>query len=205
MYSINKKKDKKSNIRKYILLILVLIIGLTWIEEKEYKTKIENIFSSIKEKKERTNLRNLFIIYKKNGLSLLFVNKNTNNIEIDELSGVGKIRYNTPIRVMKDKKFGFYNEKGELLIPFEYEQASDFMDGIAIVKKNKYGVIDKTGKMLLPYEYTNIILGEKRKVILERDSKYYLSDLKKGKEIEVNYIYPVDEKKVIFEKKVFLE
>ena len=77
MNSLSRKKFKKrSKIKKYLLLILILIIGVVWAEEKRYKAKIEMIFSSIKEKEkiEKTNLKNLFIICKKDGLSLLFIN-----------------------------------------------------------------------------------------------------------------------------------
>ena len=111
MNSLSRKKFKKrSKIKKYLLLILILIIGVVWAEEKRYKAKIEMIFSNIKEKEkiEKTNLKNLFIICKKDGLSLLFINKYTDNIEINGLSGIGNIKYNAPIRVMKNKKFGFY-------------------------------------------------------------------------------------------------
>lgn len=207
MNSLSRKKFKKrSKIKKYLLLILILIIGVVWAEEKRYKAKIEMIFSSIKEKEkiEKTNLKNLFIICKKDGLSLLFINKYTDNIEINGLSGIGNVKYNAPIRVMKNKKFGFYDRKGKLIIPIEYEKASDFIDGIAVVKKGSYGVIDEFGKEILPNKYDNIFLGINRKVILEKDGKYYLSDLKKGEEIEVNYIYQLDDKKVIFEKNGFL-
>lgn len=200
LFRNRKKKKRESRIKIYLFFILILILGITWVEEKEYEKKISRIVSKFNEKLEKTNLKNIYLVYKEHGLSLLFINRVGEELEIEGLMGVGEIDYDTPIRVLKEGKFGFYSEKGELLIPFEYEQASDFIDGIAVVKKGKYGIIDETGKELLPYEYTNIILGEKRRVILERDNKYYLSDLKKGEEIEANYIYPIDEKKIIFEK-----
>lgn len=198
--SISRKKRKKCKIKKYILFILILILGLTWIEKKEYDKRIEQTISIVKEKVKKTDLKNVFILFKKDGIALFFINKRGENVEIDGLSGVGEIKYNSPIRVLKNGRFGYYNEKGELVIPFEYEQASDFIDGIAVVQKNKYGVISEIGEELLPYEYDNILLGENRRVILERENKYYLSDLKKGKELEVNYLYQIDEQKIVFEK-----
>lgn len=200
LFRKRKKKKRGRKIKIYFLFILILILGVTWIEEKEYEKKISRIVLKYNEKLEKTNLKNVYLIYEKNGLSLLLINRIGEEIEIKDLTGVGEIKYDTPIRVIKDGKFGFYSEKGELVIPFEYEQASDFIDGIAVVKKGKYGVIDERGKELLPYEYDNIFLGKKRNVILERENKYYLSDLKKGKEVKASYIYQIDEKKVIFEK-----
>jgi len=52
------------------------------------------------------------------------------------------------IRVqLKNQKFGFVDRKLRLVIPAEYEEASDFSDGRAIVqKKGQRSLIDKDGK-----------------------------------------------------------
>ncbi len=57
--------------------------------------------------------------------------------------------------VIKDKLWGYINEKGEQVIPFIFRDAELFSeDGLAPVKEKKlWGFIDKTGKIIIPAEY----------------------------------------------------
>lgn len=56
-------------------------------------------------------------------------------------------------------KYGFINKFGEVVIPFEWEYAYSFSEGLAVVAgKNangawKMGVIDKTGALTIPLEW----------------------------------------------------
>ncbi len=65
----------------------------------------------------------------------------------------------------QDNKYGAYNEKGKLVIPFEYDDISDFCDGYARVRKgqysseSKYGFVDKTGKVVVPVNYDHASEG----------------------------------------------
>lgn len=63
-----------------------------------------------------------------------------------------------------DFKYGFINKQGETVIPFEYDYAYSFSEGLAVVgvyadeeRHNlQHGVIDKTGKAIVPigkYKY----------------------------------------------------
>lgn len=57
---------------------------------------------------------------------------------------------------MKDGKHGYINVKNESIIPFSYDFADDFKNGIARVQKGgKFGWIDVTGKVSIPLQYTN--------------------------------------------------
>ncbi len=50
---------------------------------------------------------------------------------------------------LKGNKYGFINDKGNVVIPFEYDEASPFWSGKAKVKQNgKSFYIDKTGKVV---------------------------------------------------------
>lgn len=57
-----------------------------------------------------------------------------------------------------DFKYGFINKQGETVIPFEYDYAYPFSEGLAVVggvveegsRILKRGVIDKTGKVIVP-------------------------------------------------------
>lgn len=56
-------------------------------------------------------------------------------------------------------KCGFINEKGNLIIPFNYDyyEYSTFKNGYAVVKKNnKFGIIDNQGKAILPANYDEL-------------------------------------------------
>jgi hypothetical protein len=53
-------------------------------------------------------------------------------------------------------KCGFYNEKGEVVIPFIYNRVRPFSDGLALVsKKGKFGFIDKSGNLKIPLQFNN--------------------------------------------------
>ncbi len=52
------------------------------------------------------------------------------------------------------EKYGFLNEKGEVSIPFIYDNARPFEEGLACVSKDGlYGYIDKKGKIVIPFQY----------------------------------------------------
>lgn len=50
------------------------------------------------------------------------------------------------IPVKKDGKMGYINESNQIVIPFIYDEASDFSDGFAVVQRyGKYGYVDRYG------------------------------------------------------------
>lgn len=64
----------------------------------------------------------------------------------------------------KNKKYGFLNQKGKTVIPFNfdsemsvyfyYDKNLDDFEGLILVnKKKKYGYIDETGKTIIPFNY----------------------------------------------------
>jgi len=98
-----------------------------------------------------------------------FIDKNGNDLTNSVSSG---------LRMYKDEEsglFGYKNEKGEIVIPAAFSDATPFLNGYAIVNVSedyyymKYGVIDTSGKFLLEPEhcgYTRlsnglVALGEK--------------------------------------------
>jgi hypothetical protein len=51
-------------------------------------------------------------------------------------------------------KRGYIDRAGQLVIPYKYDEAHDFHDGLAMVKLDHiWGFIDKTGQMVLPGMY----------------------------------------------------
>lgn len=55
-----------------------------------------------------------------------------------------------------EKKYGYMNSKGEVIISPYFEYAEDFVDGMAKVKKGEgYGVLDKKGQYILQPIYSD--------------------------------------------------
>jgi hypothetical protein len=53
--------------------------------------------------------------------------------------------------VKKNKKWGYIDKTGRLIIPYKFESAEDFSEGLAAADFNgKTGYIDKTGKFVIP-------------------------------------------------------
>lgn len=80
--------------------------------------------------------------------------------------------------VIKNGKYGFISKNNTMVIPFQFDGADNFYDGIAIVKmKNKYGAIDKAGLIVIPVIYDLLVLQTGRKMYLTRkDGECFLMD-----------------------------
>lgn len=62
----------------------------------------------------------------------------------------------TPKMNKRSEKWGYVNDKGEKIIPFKYDNAGNFSEGLARVKlDSKYGYINKMGDMVVPLKYDN--------------------------------------------------
>jgi len=54
------------------------------------------------------------------------------------------------LAIKENNKYGYINEKGEIVIPIKYDIAKDFSEGLAAVSLNgKWFFIDKTGKIII--------------------------------------------------------
>lgn len=54
-------------------------------------------------------------------------------------------------------KYGYVNNKGEEIIPLQFDSASDFIEGYAAVKKNgKWGFINEMGNNITGFEYDDV-------------------------------------------------
>ena len=55
----------------------------------------------------------------------------------------------------EDRRKGFINKKGEVVIPAQFSEVYSFIDGHAVVRDfdHKYGMIDKNGNIVVPLEY----------------------------------------------------
>lgn len=89
-----------------------------------------------------------------------------------------------------DSKYEYVNAKGETKIPAMYDDADDFLDGVAVVKMgSKYGAINKAGEFTIQptYEYGLWNMSEGLLCYKDKNEKYGVLD--KNGNIVVSPIY----------------
>ena len=60
------------------------------------------------------------------------------------------------VDVNNSKKYGFIDIEGNVVIPYKYEDAEKFSEGLAAVKLNgKWGFIDRNDKVVIPFKYAH--------------------------------------------------
>lgn len=76
------------------------------------------------------------------------------NPKFDEISGYFQNGY---MRVRNNGKTGIINEKGEIIIPIEYDDISDFENGLFLANKaNKSGMINSKNQVIIQFAYSKI-------------------------------------------------
>lgn len=79
----------------------------------------------------------------------------------------------------ENKKFGFKNAKGEILIPAKYDGAWGFSEGLAMVKLNgKFGFIDEDDDVIIPIKYDEAMHFSEGLARVQVDKKYGFIDQK---------------------------
>ena len=87
------------------------------------------------------------------------------------------------IPLQNDTKYGYLNLKGDTVIPFSYDEASFFSDGVAVVRKGGYyGYINENNKFILPPIYDYAETFHKNRAVVYKGQKKYVID-KKGNKI----------------------
>ncbi len=75
----------------------------------------------------------------------------------EEIMAFGGVEEGMFLVQTADRKIGFMDVNGNLVVPCIYDNASNFMDGLAaVVLDGKYGFIDKTGKAVIPLQYDRV-------------------------------------------------
>lgn len=68
----------------------------------------------------------------------------------------------TLLPVVQTHQWGFINPRGKIVIPLQYDEASNFSEGLSPIKtKNLWGYIDTNGKMMIQphFEYATVFHG----------------------------------------------
>lgn len=93
------------------------------------------------------------------------------------------------------EKYGYIDTKGNVVIPCQYEYASDFNDGYAIIQKNtayakKWGVIDTKGNEFLWSETFEKIIGpvSEGKILVKNYERYTFIDIHGKKVSDFQYL-----------------
>jgi len=90
--------------------------------------------------------------------------------------------------IEKDGLYGYINAKGKVVIPFSYEDAGFFNNGIAVVQQNeKFGAINKRNQVIIPFHYETIYDFD-QDVAIAGDTSFYGLISKTG-EIIVSFKY----------------
>lgn len=113
------------------------------------------------------------------GYSLEAIKNDPNYLLVEEY-------YDGLARVKRNNKYGFYNVKGELVIPFKYDHAENFRDGFSIVKNiGRWYLIDTAGNIetSFPRSVTKVTFWNKN-ILMITDT------------ILLSYLSTTDEKKI---------
>ncbi len=123
------------------------------------------------------------LAYTKNGKKEFFITKNNLKLEgnFDEV----KIFSFGSAGVRKNKKWGFIDEKGKLIIPFVYDKVEYFtINGLCpVVKNGKAGFINKSGKEIIPVIYDDARSEQLDDIVIVKKNKKWAFFNNQGKQL----------------------
>lgn len=77
------------------------------------------------------------------------------------------------VRVDNERKVGFRNKNGKVVVPCIYDDADYFSEGVAAVKRGgKWGFINRTGNETVPCIYETVRFFHKGMAAVKRDGKW---------------------------------
>ncbi|MEM9835257.1 MAG: WG repeat-containing protein [Bacteroidota bacterium] len=83
---------------------------------------------------------------------------------------------------------GFVNQRGQIIIPPNFESAGDFNNGYTWAKQmNQYGILDHQGKTIVPFQYDKLSGGQGGEYIFRQNGKYGLLHADSGEFIPAVY------------------
>lgn len=134
-----------------------------------------------------------------------FIDKNANIVKINFPYDLDHRDFHEGlIAVMVDKKMGFANISGKLIIDAKFDWVDDFSQGLTIVKFNgKFGVIDKKGNFVIQAKFEAIKNFKENVAAVCLNDKWGFVD-KKGKIIikaKYDFIDDKDDEMVMFGSK----
>ena len=196
----NAKKDKHGN-RLYLdgkNGNNVEVINIANIKKGNYKYYVSDYTNSLKKNYSAKDMAGLNIrveVYDKNGLAAVYIIPyNSNGViwEVFEIKNGRVMPLQNTYKNVKGKKWWIEKKEvgkkkkyktGNVVIPFKYDKAYDFSEGLAGVKlKGKWGFIDKSGKEVVPIKYGDVWAFEEGLAGVKLKGKWGFID-KSGKEV----------------------
>ena len=102
----------------------------------------------------------------------------TNNVDYElmnkkgeifkKLTGIQTLKFcaNGMLAVKENNKWGYANDKGDMIVKAQYDSTETFKFGYGRVKKNgKWGIVDKTGTEIIEPKYDYVFPGENGLVV----------------------------------------
>ena len=147
----------------------VEIINIANIKKGNYKYYVSDYTNSIQKNYSAKDMAGLNIrveVYDKNGLAAVYIIPyNSNGViwEVFEIKNGKVVPLQNTYKNVKGKKWWIEKKEvggkkkyktGDVVIPFKYDEAYNFSEGLAMVKLNgKWGFVDKSGKVVVPLKY----------------------------------------------------
>ncbi len=105
--------------------------------------------------------------------------------------------HNSLLRVFNSGRYGYVDKTGKMIIPFQYEDAKDFSEGLAAAKKifSKYAYINSKGDVIIPAQFTkagNFSEGLAYASVFDGRGKYGYINKKGERVIPFNYTFAGD-------------
>lgn len=176
--------------------------------DDKFNIKLNSQYDKI----ERTGIKDLIIIEKNKKMKLLSLKEKFESTEYDSIK---KIIGEKGIKVTLNKKQGYIDQYGNILIDLKYKYIFPFKGKIAVALKDKYyGVIDEKGEIILPFEFDEVYIHENGNILTSKDGKYLMwsknldnenknlvSNYKVNRDYEeIEKLYPSLENNLVFEK-----
>ncbi|HEY0426549.1 MAG TPA: WG repeat-containing protein [Pyrinomonadaceae bacterium] len=85
--------------------------------------------------------------------------------------------YNDRISFEDNKKYGFKDSKGKIVIPAKYDTAGSFSNGLAPVQSgDKWGYIDENGNVVIPFKFNEADYFSQNLAAVKQNDKYGFID-----------------------------
>ena len=84
---------------------------------------------------------------------------------------------NGVVAVLKEKKWGLFDNKGRMILDFKFDYIGNFEDGFASAMLNgKYGIVNKYGETILPFQYDGTSMFTENRAWVLLDGKFGFAD-----------------------------
>lgn len=143
--------------------IAAVMNGGKWFFINDQGQKInEQTYEEIVLDRKGIGVRNGVAFVKKNGKYML-VDTAGNKIGNESWDNVDAFTSDQPAAVFNGKKWGFVNNKGEIVVAYKYSSARSFSNGYAAVaEKDLWGFINEKGEVIIDYSYKDALYFSKR-------------------------------------------